>query len=392
MARIAFLAKQPEARAWRPRRPRGGHRRRRRLRRQLLRFVGEPEQQLRRRHADDRQRQGERGDPDRRRNLKPGGTRRHRRRRHPERRLDRRHVHALAQRRDQQRRRQPDVGEAQPRRQGLRRVARRRAPSSPAATATTPTIYGSPTATIAGMSSPVALGTFAAQEKHRYEFSVQLDASATDAYQGDTSSVQFDWNARPVRSTQTASGPSMSRPDPARRAAHVAARSGSSPSSSLAGALLALPLAGYHRYVITGGSMGGTIERGSVVWAKAVPVADLRVGDVITYEPPRGAGPRGPRDPPDRRHRPRPRRPPRVPHQGRRQRAASTPGPSTSTTRTQARVAFHVPHVGYALADGVRPHRSARSSSALLALLIVVAHPRAACGATPGERRRTSAA
>ncbi|HEX2085142.1 MAG TPA: hypothetical protein VHF89_05625 [Solirubrobacteraceae bacterium] len=57
------------------------------------------------------------------------------------------------------------------------------------------TIYGSPTATIGGMSSPVALGTFAAGEKHRYEFSVQLDASATDAYQGDTSSVQFDWNA-----------------------------------------------------------------------------------------------------------------------------------------------------------------------------------------------------
>ncbi|HEX2085517.1 MAG TPA: hypothetical protein VHF89_07535 [Solirubrobacteraceae bacterium] len=57
------------------------------------------------------------------------------------------------------------------------------------------TVYGSPTATISGMSSPVALGTFAAGEKHRYEFSVQLDASATDAYQGDTSSVQFDWNA-----------------------------------------------------------------------------------------------------------------------------------------------------------------------------------------------------
>ena len=49
--------------------------------------------------------------------------------------------------------------------------------------------------TIAGMSSPVALGTFAAAEKHRYEFCVQLDASATDAYQGDTSSVQFNWNA-----------------------------------------------------------------------------------------------------------------------------------------------------------------------------------------------------
>jgi hypothetical protein len=57
------------------------------------------------------------------------------------------------------------------------------------------TVYGASTATIAGMSSPVALGTFAAGEKHRYEFTVQLDSSATDAYQGDTSSVTFDWNA-----------------------------------------------------------------------------------------------------------------------------------------------------------------------------------------------------
>ena len=57
------------------------------------------------------------------------------------------------------------------------------------------TVYGAPVNTIAGMTSPVALGTFAAQEKHRYEFSVELDSSATDAYQGDTSSVRFDWNA-----------------------------------------------------------------------------------------------------------------------------------------------------------------------------------------------------
>ena len=41
----------------------------------------------------------------------------------------------------------------------------------------------------------VNLGNFAADEKHRYEFSVQLDASATDAYQGDSSTVTFDWDA-----------------------------------------------------------------------------------------------------------------------------------------------------------------------------------------------------
>jgi hypothetical protein len=39
-----------------------------------------------------------------------------------------------------------------------------------------------------------ALGAFAGSEKHRYHFSVALDTSAGDAYQGDTSSVQFDWS------------------------------------------------------------------------------------------------------------------------------------------------------------------------------------------------------
>jgi hypothetical protein len=48
--------------------------------------------------------------------------------------------------------------------------------------------------TIAAMGT-VALGTFAASEKHRYEFAVTFDVSAGNAYQGDTSSVQFDWNA-----------------------------------------------------------------------------------------------------------------------------------------------------------------------------------------------------
>ena len=57
------------------------------------------------------------------------------------------------------------------------------------------TLYGAPTATLAGFSSPIALGTFAADAKHRYQFSVSLDASAGDAYQGDTSTVQFNWNA-----------------------------------------------------------------------------------------------------------------------------------------------------------------------------------------------------
>jgi spore coat-associated protein N len=48
--------------------------------------------------------------------------------------------------------------------------------------------------TIAAMGS-VALGTFAASEKHRYEFAVTFDSLAGNAYQGDNSSVRFDWDA-----------------------------------------------------------------------------------------------------------------------------------------------------------------------------------------------------
>lgn len=53
--------------------------------------------------------------------------------------------------------------------------------------------------TLAQMGTPGyaigALGSYAAGEKHRYRFSVALDGSAGNAYQGDSSSVQFDFNA-----------------------------------------------------------------------------------------------------------------------------------------------------------------------------------------------------
>jgi spore coat-associated protein N len=39
------------------------------------------------------------------------------------------------------------------------------------------------------------LGTYAGSEKHRYQFTVQLDGTAGNAYQGDTSSVEFDFDA-----------------------------------------------------------------------------------------------------------------------------------------------------------------------------------------------------
>jgi spore coat-associated protein N len=40
-----------------------------------------------------------------------------------------------------------------------------------------------------------ALGNYAGGEKHRYEFSVTLDGSAGNPYQGDSSSVTFDFDA-----------------------------------------------------------------------------------------------------------------------------------------------------------------------------------------------------
>jgi spore coat-associated protein N len=53
--------------------------------------------------------------------------------------------------------------------------------------------------TLAEMGTPghlvSGLGTFAAGEQHRYQFTVQLDGSAGDEYQGDGTQVEFDFNA-----------------------------------------------------------------------------------------------------------------------------------------------------------------------------------------------------
>lgn len=61
--------------------------------------------------------------------------------------------------------------------------------------------------------------------------------------------------------------------------------------ATLAGiAYLAPSLFGYERYVITGGSMSGTFEKGSIAFEQRVPVEDVTVGDVITYLPPADSG------------------------------------------------------------------------------------------------------
>ncbi len=50
---------------------------------------------------------------------------------------------------------------------------------------------------------------------------------------------------------------------------------------------------GYERYVMTGDSMAGRIERGSIAFERVVPVSDVRVGDVVTYPHPEEAAGRG---------------------------------------------------------------------------------------------------
>jgi signal peptidase len=56
-------------------------------------------------------------------------------------------------------------------------------------------------------------------------------------------------------------------------------------------ALFLVPKAlGYDTYVITTGSMAGTVDPGALVVSERVPVDRLAVGDVITYAPPATTG------------------------------------------------------------------------------------------------------
>ena len=50
-------------------------------------------------------------------------------------------------------------------------------------------------------------------------------------------------------------------------------------------------LLGLQRYVITGGSMTGTISKGSVIYSRLTPVEQLKVGDIITFYPPGSSAP-----------------------------------------------------------------------------------------------------
>jgi signal peptidase I len=73
-----------------------------------------------------------------------------------------------------------------------------------------------------------------------------------------------------------------------RRAGRLASGAALAVAALCALLVLAPALAGWERYAIVSGSMTGTYDRGSLVFAEVVPVAELRVGDVITYTPPAG--------------------------------------------------------------------------------------------------------
>jgi hypothetical protein len=49
--------------------------------------------------------------------------------------------------------------------------------------------------TLAAMNGSSALGSFAANDKHRFQFTVTFNSAAGNAYQGDSSTASFQWNA-----------------------------------------------------------------------------------------------------------------------------------------------------------------------------------------------------
>ena len=115
---------------------------------------------------------------------------------------------------------------------------------------------------------------------------------------------------------------------------------------ALAAAVLVPALLGFQRYVITSGSMTGTYDRGSLVFDRVVATASLRAGDVITFRPPG--------------------HPAFVTHRiasvrttagqrvfttkGDANRVADAGGAIALHDARQARVAFHLPYLGYGIA------------------------------------------
>jgi len=74
----------------------------------------------------------------------------------------------------------------------------------------------------------------------------------------------------------------------ARRAQHLALNCAFVAMIASVLVMLVPALLGFQRYVILTGSMTGTYDRGSIVFDRPIPTADLKVGDPITYSPPSG--------------------------------------------------------------------------------------------------------
>ena len=184
--------------------------------------------------------------------------------------------------------------------------------------------------------------------------------------------------------------PAATSPSPLRRLRGLSGGLLTAAAVALAAAVLLPALLGFQRYVITSGSMTGTYDRGSLVYDRVVPTSSLKVGDVITYAPPRGRRPGRPGHPPHPRD-----------HDAAPTAAASSARRATSTrsvdpwtftlqNRTQAAVAFHLPYVGFALA--ALADRSLRmliiGIPALLVALSVLAGLWREAGETAAEGRR----
>ena len=125
--------------------------------------------------------------------------------------------------------------------------------------------------------------------------------------------------------------------------------------------MLVPPLLGYQRYVVEGGSMGAAVPRGSIAYEEVVPAGEIRVGDVITYRPPGSQRPithrvawigRG-----------------RVYRTKGDANASADPWVFRLAQPNQARVVFHLPLAGYALAAlAIRPVRMAVIGGPALAI------------------------
>lgn len=105
-------------------------------------------------------------------------------------------------------------------------------------------------------------------------------------------------------------------------------------------------LLGMQRYVITGGSMTGTIAKGSVIYSRLTPTDQLKVGDIITFVPPGYTSSIthrivGIQEGKDGR---------RVYHTKGDFNAAADPWAVNLAAPRQARYVLHIPYIGYFLA------------------------------------------